>query len=543
MATMRRRSFDDRLLDLVRKDEARADLGRRHAASAPAFNAPRMDMVARALAVPMPRRRAVGLISGALLAGGAWRPGRARAAAQTCGGDTPVACDHPKGARVCAPVGYNCCAAPGCALACKPWQSCAGGGSCNDTAKMCSGAGGGLPITQKRPTFCSIKGTASTICTDYKPVEVTFGWCCRAGEKCDTSESGPGRGCICPGEVCGSDLCCQKGEVCDSEFGFLGFDYRCVKGCPDRKKPCLGTCCTGDLVCTSNGCACPAGSVATVKGTCVPKKEDPGNPPPWQPILNMLNMGAQTSAGHGGSSSRALIARPAQSGSAAIDAALTAIAAVNGQGAAAYLAFGEGKRDPAFRRKTGVARVTPPTVTAGAGLDAASAAALTKLLAAEAKAYALVAASAKALWRSRAAHAKGQRAFAKSQLRASAKYAGQAASALNRLPVLRAGAAHALAAGAVAEVTPTADQVTAFLATLKSTGIPTYLRAPLAALGVGSPDLKHLRAGLLDQTVSSLLGPALIAPLTDPGQAKAMRQNASELSKFAKRARQHPISK
>jgi hypothetical protein len=274
----------------------------------------------------------------------------------------------------------------------------------------------------------------------------------------------------------------------------------------------------------------------------VPPKEDPGDPP-WNPIRNFLNTIRSTAAAHQSGSSRSAFGRPAQSGSPAIDSALDALAAVEGQGAAAALAFGEGKPDRAFRRTVRVTRAKPPTVVAGAGLDAASAAALNKLVATEARAYALAAASAKALWRARAAKAKGQRALARRQLRASSKFAAQAASVLKRVLALRTAAANALSAGGVTEVVATEDQVKAFLATVKSSSIPAYLRSSLAALGVGSKDLKRLRAGLLHQTVSSGTGPALIAPLTDPAGTSDIKLVASQLSKYSKRARRHPIAR
>ena len=86
-------------------------------------------------------------------------------------------------------------------------------------------------------------------------------------------------------------------------------------------------------------------------------------------------------------------------------------------------------------------RVKPPTVSAGTGLDVQSAASLNKLLAAEARANALIAAMAKTLWRARGAHAKHDPAAAKRQLRASAMLAGQAATALKRIQALRTAAA------------------------------------------------------------------------------------------------------
>src|SRR5205823_3698226 len=161
----------------------------------------------------------------------------------------------------------------------------------------------------------------------------------------------------------------------------------------------------------------------------------------WNPFRDMWNMMGQSSAAHGGSGRRFVVARPAQSGSAAV-AALDALAAVNGQGAAAILGIGGGKRDPAFRRRVTLGRGKPAT-----------------------------------------------------------------------------GAAHAMTAGGVSEVLAFDSAVTAFVATVKSNGIPATLSGPMGKLGVGSADLKRLRAGVLDQSMTSAAGPVLIAPLKDPGGA------------------------
>jgi hypothetical protein len=519
---MRRRGRGGSVRDVVREADG---------SGGPAFEAPLMDLMARALVLPMSRRRTIGLISGALLAGSAWRPRLAQAA---CGGNTPKTCAQGGGAVVCVPDDYVCCSTDKCAQACRGYQACTGK-SCSDTAKMCGYPGGPSP-DPSLTKFCSIRATASNFCTSYEPQEIRLGWCCRVGEICG-SELGD---CTCPGTRCGQTLCCAKGEVCESNL--FGSRNACVKKCDDGSDPCKGTCCKGDLICSSDGCVCPSGSVQRGIGKCVPPKEDPGDPP-WNPLRNFFNMMGASSAAHGGGASGSSFGRPAQSGSPAIDTALVALAAVEGQAAAAALAFGEGKPDPGFRRTVRVVRVKAPTVAAGPGLDAASAAALNKLLAAEARAYALAAASAKALWRARAAKAKRQRSFAKRQLRASSKFAGQAASALKRVPALRSAAASALTAGGVTEVSATEDQVTAFLAMVKSGSLPADLRSSLAALGVGSKDLKRLRAGLLHQTVSSGAGPALIAPLKDAAGASELRLVISQLSKYSKRARRHPIAR
>ena len=65
----------------------------------------------------------------------------------------------------------------------------------------------------------------------------------------------------------------------------------------------------------------------------------------------------------------------------------------------------------------------------------------------------------------------------------------------------------------------------------------------MGKLGVGSADLKRLRAGVLDQAANPAVGPALIAPLQDPARAKDLKSLSSELSKYAARARKHPIAR
>jgi hypothetical protein len=150
---------------------------------------------------------------------------------------------------------------------------------------------------------------------------------------------------------------------------------------------------------------------------------------------------------------------------------------------------------------------------------------------------------AKALWRARAAQAKQNSPAAGSQLRASATFAGQAVTALKPIQALRTAAARTLKAGKVAEVWAFDPAVTAFIAAVNSGGIPASLRTPMGKLGVGSADLKRLRAGVLDQTMTSAVGPALIAPLQDPARAKELKMLISELSKYAVRARKHPIAR
>jgi hypothetical protein len=461
----------------------------------------RFDDFARNIAPPMSRRQTLRAAAGLALAAflPAVRPGFAAGAPeQDCAGRNEL-CPTP-GSTNCGhstpgQVGACCC------------YCCASADQC-----MCSGS---------RCFCCPNK------CGDK---------CCNPGETCKN-----GQCFTCPADrVCGA-TCCNPGEYCETRF--LGEDT-CEKLCPHtHTHMCVGVCCTENETCGFFGCKCKSGFVSTGAGTCVPPKDDPGDPPVsdnW--LTRMGNMISQTSASHGGSSHRALFARPSTSGSAAVDAALDALAAVNGQGAAATLAIPYGKRDPAFKRKVTAARATPPTLSTGPGLDAGSVAALNTLLRAEARANALIAAMAKTLWRARAAHAKHDRAAARRQLRASATFAAQAATALKTIQALRTAAANALTAGGVAEVIASEAAVTAFLATVATSGIPATLSTPMGKLGVGSADLKNLRARVLDQTVSSGSGPALIAPLTDPARVNALKNLITQMSQFSARARKHPIA-
>jgi hypothetical protein len=455
------------------------------------------DDLARVLAKPMPRRKALRMLAVGLAAAAA--PGittrRARAA------DQPPPCSQ--GGKFCGNVdplgkkGYNI----GC----------------------CLGAG----------------GDTRTVCCPGIP-GVIGSLCCPTGYTCGNTHAGSTENCKCSSAVVCGGKCCKKGEYCETR---LLDEDTCEKLCPDGSHKCVGVCCTGLETCGFFGCKCKSGLVECGTGRCCQPKDDAGDPKPgFNPFRSMFNMIGQSSAAHGGGSKRAVFARPARSGSTAVDA-LDALAAVNGQGAAAILAIRGGKRDPAFQQKVTVARATPPTLSAGAGLDARSVAALNELLVVQARANALIAAMAKALWRSRAAHAKHNRAAAKRQLRASATFAGQAVTALKRIQALRTAAANAMTAGGVSEVLAFEDEVTAFIASVQSSGIPASLSTPMRELGVGSADLERLRAGVIGRTVASAAGPVLIAPLRNPGRAIELKALISALSKFSKRARKHPIAR
>jgi hypothetical protein len=488
----------------------------------------------------MSRRRAIGVLSSTLVAGSVLHPRAARAAGLTCPPSSdPTAtlrCQSTVGdAALCVPPDWHCCSNPVCAGACKPWEKCSNSGTpqsgCDDTPALCTDPRVADPT---KPRFCYQRlSSQAGICHDARTL--TYGWCCGSGTKCGQSFNT----CECHGVTCGNS-CCGDKEYCES--GFIT-ESVCLKLCPDGSQRCNGTCCTGLEHCSFGSCSCKAGYVSCGAGKCCLEKQDPGDPHPgWNPFRSMWNLMGESSAAHGGRSADSALARLAQTGIADVDGALNALAAVSGQGAAAMLAIREGKPDPDFKHKVSVFRARPPTVTAGAGLDVKSAAALNKLLAAEAKANALIAAMAKSLWRARGAQANHKRADASRQLRASAMFAGQAVTALKRIPALRTAAAQALSAGAIAEVFASDDEVAAFIARVRSGGIPPSLRPALGRLGVNSADLGHLRTGVLGQTVTSASGPALIAPLTNRARASELKQLIAELSKYSARARNHAIA-
>src|SRR5436190_6866978 len=304
-----------------------------------------VDGIARALAEPMPRRRAIGLVGGMLLAGSLLRPGRARGDARVCPPSSQPAatkkCQSPGGQSLCTTPDMPCCNTDRCAVACHFYQRCTGEGSgtaaCNDTELYCTSPLSPGNFGGTRTKFCSITENAQAgTCHDAR--QVISGWCCRAGELCGQSYGD----CICRGEVCGNN-CCKSDEYCDDPvFG----EPSCVRLCPGRKHHCNGQCCTASEVCTFTGCDCPSGKTRC-GGDCCSPGDDPGDPRPNRnPYDNWGSVAGQSHDSHPTTRARSLFARSAQL--SGVDAALDALAAVNGQSGAALSAFRLGGRDPAY---------------------------------------------------------------------------------------------------------------------------------------------------------------------------------------------------
>lgn len=508
---------------------------------APAPAEPLLDGVARALAAPVTRRRAVVLAGGAVVAGSVLRPGGARADARVCPPGT-TKCQSAGGPSACMPSGQGlvCCNSDVCAGYCThPGQICAGDGGrlahCEDSPAICT--------DRSKPVYCELRGprTGSTACDQPPTIEGNLGWCCGKDEVCGEKFNE----CLCnPAKVCG-DSCCKSSEYCE-DLGFLRGGKVCLRKCDPatyhRCPPPAVHCCPPNRNCEGSDCVCKSGETcgtnccragdACLGGSrCGKPPTPPPSPGPFDFIGNMLGLVSQTAGSRGKHRARATASDP-------VGAALLALAAVDAQGAAAGAAFTDLHVDRAYKRRVVVAAPKLPKLAAGPGLDARSASSLNALLAAQAKAFALLAAAATSLARSRGALAKHDRTLARRQALASASFASQAAKALRRVPALRSAAAAALAAGGTAEVSATLAQVLALQSSVRARGVPSDLAGLLARLGVRGADLARVKQALLSGSAG---GPALIAPLADPAVARSIQGLAAALASYAKSARRAPI--
>jgi hypothetical protein len=523
--------------DLARQTSRRAEL---HAPVSDVEAS--IDVFSRALAAPLSRRRAIGAVAGGLVALGALRPRLARAQAPECGSLTPQKCtatatgSNGNAAQVCVGSDWHCCGNSTCAIACKPWERCTNGGSqvagCSDTSLLC--------LSEQQPKFdarkslyCSVQmADQGWLCSDYAPRTLEYGWCCFSTQKCGKTLGA----CECAYEVCGEG-CCPRDYYCVGGRG-------CLRKCPGGGQRCGNDCCSGQTHCAGDHCACTPPSVECGTGCCNPKTTtaDPNvSSSPWNFFGDLLG---QSAARYG--KGRQRVAGSAASTGASAAAAVAQMAAVNAQMGAALVAFSDGHRDGAFRATVKPATPKLPKLVAGDGLDAGSAAALTAMISAQARAAALIAAAASCLARQRSASAKHDRSHARRQLLASARFSSEAAKALKPILKLRQQAAAALEAGHAPEVYATADSVTAFVDQVRKTGLPSDLRAQLALVGVHSAaDLARVRKAMGDplETVDTIAGGALVAPINDTTLSFTFQTVATNLKIYATAARSHPIAR
>lgn len=240
------------------------------------------DELARSLARPVPRRSALRLLGGALVAAAlpALRPSPARALAlddDPC----PTCADRPgtlpccvrlsaTTARVavgqCYSVAKEQCCVGASAYDGKPtaWI-CAKGQTCGaDGERLCLGCPTGQAacgsICCDEGAVCADPdleyccGPRETACRGGKTVS-----CCRPGERCCAGKCCPsGSGACCKGTCCGPGQRCDRG--------------RC-KPCPAKERPCGSTCCgKGETCCGSRCCekgeTCCDGTCCAKGGTC-----------------------------------------------------------------------------------------------------------------------------------------------------------------------------------------------------------------------------------------------------------------------------------
>jgi hypothetical protein len=501
-----------------------------------------IDTLSRALAAPLSRRRAIGAVAGGLLAAAALRPRLARAAGPDCGLLTPQKCtatatgSNGNAAQVCVGSDWHCCGNGRCAIACKPWERCTNGGAqlagCSDTSLLCL-AEQAPKFDARKSLYCSVQmADQGWLCSDYAPRTLEYGWCCLQSQKCGKTLGQ----CDCVGEVCGEG-CCPRDTYCVGGRG-------CLRKCPGGGQRCGNDCCTGKTHCAGDHCACTPPSVECGTGCCNPKTTtaDPNvRSSPWNFFGDLLG---QSAARYGNGKQR--VAGSAAIAGAGGAAAVAQIAAVNAQMGAALVAFSDGHRDSAFRASVKPATPKLPKLSAGDGLDAGSAAALSAMVSAQARAASLIAAAASCLARQRSASAKHDRSHARRQLLASARFSSEAAKVLKPIPKLRQQAAAALEAGHAPEVYATATSVTAFVDQVRKTGLPSDLRSQLALLGVHSPaDLARVRKAMGDplETVDSIAGGVLVAPISDSTLSFTMQTVATNLKAYATAARSHPIAR
>src|SRR4051794_28328622 len=336
------------------------------------------DGVARTLAAPVTRRRAVGLIGGAAVAVSLLRPRRARA---DCYPGGPQTCTAAGGAKVCVPADYTCCSNDKCAIACRSYQGCESAGICGDTAKLCNTPRGreeGGISDAFRTKFCHavLPKTGSRTCGQPDSVMATFGWCCRPNDDCVLLADNAYGSCNCPPDDQGrgprdcGEQCCPKGQICVSTGNFISSQQHC-------KPPCIkgrhydgdGNCvCDSGSACGLNGC-CPEGKVC--QGTrCVSPTETSDR---FKDFSNSFkgffggDSGGQSAGSSGGGSYLKLGRGRMPSGRAAagpgstpVRSALLLLAAVNAQGAAAALAINDPTADRSFRRRVVAAKPKLP---------------------------------------------------------------------------------------------------------------------------------------------------------------------------------------
>ena len=255
-----------------------------------------VDDLARSLAQPIPRRRALSLLGQALLAAAlpsVLRPRPARANSCTecnTNPNTPILCVQPVAEGIC----YHDCCSP-TALCCKTAHGalCCEPTSCFECGSAPDGDGIERPIC--------VPKTGTVYCTDYEAhrlfccntgeiccgaaccgtnedccTDATFNYCCETtgtcchGKCCKAGEECCGTFCCGLGETCCGDHCCAYEWECCTDYATGEHTccpptQKCSGGhckCKGKKKKCgkgkkARKCCKNETCCGLNDCCAP----------------------------------------------------------------------------------------------------------------------------------------------------------------------------------------------------------------------------------------------------------------------------------------------
>jgi hypothetical protein len=233
------------------------------------------DDVARTLATPMPRRRALRIAAGLLVAAAvpAYRP---KPAAATV---TKAFAGCPKGGLQSCTERFGpelpaCCPdyRPGFAICCKSTDECF-----NDNKNCC-------PKDKQCGGRCCLpdQKCKDGRCVDCPEEQACGETCCDPGEYCGSKR----RGLCCPKghDACvvyggSAGLCCGPGTTCCANAKSAkccDAKHPCVKGggrckCAKGETRCGNECCTKGEVCSGGKC-CPKGNVKCGDECCTPGK-------------------------------------------------------------------------------------------------------------------------------------------------------------------------------------------------------------------------------------------------------------------------------
>ena len=280
------------------------------------------DDLARTLAEPMPRRRALRIAGAALLAsmvpglrpGGAWADGcgpdthcidacTADGDIGACGVESPNACGQIKCALTgCLQAGEKCCPGPDQPWICNETDQCGSpngphcvacpderqcGKECCKSDEFCASRNREL-CCKKGDNACLVPGAAQGICCPPGKqccFDQHGAACCGANQTCK------GGKCVCKEGVTCGEHCCKTGETCSNGKCCPKGKVNCGDGecCKSSASCCGETCCTGARETCVSGAkgkqcclrsrifgsgssarCCPGGTVATASGCCPP---------------------------------------------------------------------------------------------------------------------------------------------------------------------------------------------------------------------------------------------------------------------------------